>query len=85
MSNFYAPCFNRIDFVVILSYTILPCWNLLYLPYQFGFNVPNRYLKKTKTKIKTMSHDLSFYASLSDPLEVCWNNILIFNVNAYTF
>ena len=28
MSNNYAPCFNRIDFVVIPSYKELPCYSL---------------------------------------------------------
>ena len=28
MSNNYAPCFNRIHFVVIPSYVELPCKNL---------------------------------------------------------
>ena len=28
MSNYYAPCFYRVDFVVIPSYIELPCCNL---------------------------------------------------------
>ena len=28
MSNYYAPCFYRINFVVILSYIELPCFDL---------------------------------------------------------
>ena len=31
MSNYYAPCFYRIDFVVISPYIELPCSNLLSL------------------------------------------------------
>ena len=27
MNNYYAPCFYRIDFVVILSYIELPCYS----------------------------------------------------------
>ena len=30
MRKNYAPCFNRIDFVVILSYTELSCCETLY-------------------------------------------------------
>ena len=30
MSNYCAPCFYRIDFVVIPSYIELPCWNQCY-------------------------------------------------------
>ena len=31
MSNYYVPCFYRIDFVVIPSYIELPCSTLLIL------------------------------------------------------
>ena len=36
MSNYYAPCFYRIDFVVIPSYIELPCSD--YKDYKSSFN-----------------------------------------------
>ena len=41
MSNYYAPCFYRIDSVVIPSYTELPCLKLYFQQDVFSQNPLN--------------------------------------------
>ena len=39
MSNYYVPCFNRIDFVVIPSYIELPWYILSYVSYSIDIYI----------------------------------------------
>ena len=58
MSNYYAPCFYRIDFVVILSYIELPWVKQLRSEianyYHKSLNVKNRQLKTEQLLNQTL-------------------------------
>ena len=49
MSNNYAPSFNRINFVVIVSYIAMPSFNPLYL--SVAFDIETSHLISTAKKM----------------------------------
>ena len=58
MSNYYAPCFYRIDFVVIPSYLKLPCSKKkIHLAFQNMYS-ENRFPVATKFKSHFQSYNI---------------------------